>query len=281
MRVNDTQIQMSNYSEFKSSVGRFGLSNNNFYEVVIEIPPSSPLYIELLKTRNLNISEVNNLMRIYTEEASLPGIQISTGEYRINNTPTLKYGYGAVFSEISLSFLLDADARIKSVFDVWTNWIYGYSSKSINLFDLESNSSSAALRSRYRDDYAVDIIITKYERSMSSHSNRTNIVEEIFNLEKSYSIKQIIPGTNNSGPSKFYKAKPTYAVRLFKAFPSNVSSVSLTRGDTELSKLSVGFEFETMTSSALNEGFINGSVRDPINGGSDNNLFDLGSFFGL
>jgi hypothetical protein len=278
MRVNDTQIQMSNYSEFKSSVGRFGLSNNNFYEVVIEIPPSSPLYIELLKTRNLNISEVNNLMRIYTEEASLPGIQISTGEYRINNTPTLKYGYGAVFSEISLSFLLDADARIKSVFDVWTNWIYGYSSKSINLFD---NSSSAALRSRYRDDYAVDIIITKYERSMSSHSNRTNIVEEIFNLEKSYSIKQIIPGTNNSGPSKFYKAKPTYAVRLFKAFPSNVSSVSLTRGDTELSKLSVGFEFETMTSSALNEGFINGSVRDPINGGSDNNLFDLGSFFGL
>ena len=117
MRVNDTQIEMSNYSEFKSSVGRFGLSNNNFYEVVLELQPSSPLYIELLKVPNLNISEVNNLMRIYTDEASLPGIQISTGEYRINNTPTLKYGYGAVFSEISLSFLLDADARIKSVFD--------------------------------------------------------------------------------------------------------------------------------------------------------------------
>ena len=56
MRVNDTQIQMSNYSEFKSSVGRFGLSNNNFYEVVIEIQPSSPLYIELLKTRGGNQS---------------------------------------------------------------------------------------------------------------------------------------------------------------------------------------------------------------------------------
>lgn len=277
MRVNDTQIEMSNYSEFKSSVGRFGLSNNNFYEVVLELQPSSPLYIELLKVPNLNISEVNNLMRIYTDEASLPGIQISTGEYRINNTPTLKYGYGAVFSEISLSFLLDADARIKSVFDVWTNWIYGYSSGS---------SSTNTLRSRYRDDYAIDIIITKYERSMSSHYNRTppgitGIAEEIFNLGKSYSIKEIIPSTNNTSPSKFYKAKPTYAVRLFKAFPSNISSVNLNRGDTELSKLSVGFEYETMTSSALNEGFINGSVRDPINGTSDTNVFDIISSLGL
>ena len=32
MRVNDTEVQMSNYSEFKSEVRKHGLSVNNFYE---------------------------------------------------------------------------------------------------------------------------------------------------------------------------------------------------------------------------------------------------------
>lgn len=274
MRVNDTELQMSNYSEFKSVVGKYGLSFNNFYDVKIELEPSSPLYREISKVNDLNISNTMDLMRLYTDEASIPGVQISTGDYRITNTPNLKYAYGSVFSEANFSFLLDADSRIKGVFDVWTNWIYGYSGKRdafLEVFGIEFANRTPKLRTRYRDDYAVDIVITKYERSRSSHSNKPS------NNSPNYSFKHIIPGSNNSGGTEFYKAVPVYAVRLFKAFPSNISSIDLNKGGSELSKLSVSFEYETMTSSVLNNGKINGSVLDPINGGGDS-LDILGLF---
>lgn len=276
MRVNDTEVQMSNYSEFKSEVRKHGLSVNNFYDVKIELEPSSPLYREMAKVNDLQMSKTTDLMRLYTDEASIPGVQMTTGDYRITNTPNLKYAYGSVFSELNLSFLMDADSRIKSVFDVWTNWIYGYSGKRdafLEVFGVEFANRTPKLRTRYRDEYAVDIVITKYERSMSSHENRPS------GSSPNYSIKDIIPGSTKSGGTKFYKAFPVYAVRLFKAFPSNISSIDLNSGSTELSKLSVSFEFETMTSSALNDGKINGAILDPINGGGDS--LDILGLFGL
>ena len=277
MRVNDTELQMSNYSEFKSVVGKNGLSFNNLYDVRIELEPSSPLYREMSKVNGLDMSNTSELMRLYTDEASIPGVQITTGDYRINNTPNLKYAYGSVFSEVNLSFLMDADSRIKGVFDVWTNWIYGYSGKRdafLEVFGIEFANRTPKLRTRYRDDYAVDIVITKYERSMSSHANQPG------DNSPNYSFKQIIPGSTKSGGTKFYKAVPVYAVRLFKAFPSNISSIDLSSGSSsELSKLSVSFEYETMTTSVLNDGKINGSILDPINGGGDS--LDILGLFGL
>ena len=276
MRVNDTEVQMSNYSEFKSEVRKHGLSVNNFYDVKIELEPSSPLYREMAKVNDLQMSQTVDLMRLYTDEASIPGVQMTTGDYRITNTPNLKYAYGSVFSEVNFSFLMDADSRIKSVFDVWTNWIYGYSGKRdafLEVFGIEFANRTPKLRTRYRDDYAVDIVITKYERSMSSHANRPG------SNSPNYSVKDIIPGSTKSGGTKFYRAVPVYAVRLFKAFPSNVSSIDLNNGSTELSKLSVSFEFETMTSSVLNDGKINGAILDPINGGGDS--LDILGLFGL
>lgn len=262
MRVRDIEVGLSNYSEFKSHVRRYGFSLNNFYDVKFEITPFTPLYDELAKNDQLNPSDTNRLMTLYTDEASIPGIQISTGDYRITNTPSLKYAYGAVFSEASFSFIMDADSRLKGIFDVWTNWIYGYSSKTDVIFG-PLVSRTPKMRTRYRDDYAVDIVITKYERAMSSHANAPSANDE------SFSITDIIPGSTKNGGTKFYKPYPVYAVRLFKAFPANVASMSLNSGTSELNKLSVSFEYETMTSSVLNDDRIGGSVVDPINGGGD------------
>lgn len=261
MRVQGLDKQMSNYADFKSAIQKYGFSINNFYDVKFEIGPSSPLYAELAREPELSTQVTDSLMTLYTDEASIPGVQISTGEYRINNSPNLKYAYGSVFSEAQFSFIMDADSRLKGVFDVWTNWIYGYSSKVTRVGPFVQ--ATPKLRTRYRDDYAVDIVIIKYERSMSSDLNAP--IEN----QPAFSIKDIIPGTNKNELSKFYKAVPTYAVRLFKAFPSNVSSISMNSGTSELTKLSVSFEYETMTTSVLNNGEISGSVIDPINGGAE------------
>ena len=69
--------------------------------------------------------------------------------------------------------------------------------------------------------------------------------------------------------SKFYKAIPVYAVRLFNAFPSNVSSVALNTQTSEVNNLSVTFEYDTMTTTALNDGFISQGIQDPLLGAAN------------
>ena len=94
---------------------------------------------------------------------------------------------------------------------------------------------------------------------------------------KGLSLSQIIPdsGRNRSrSATGFYEAVPVHAVKLFNAFPSNISSVALNREETSMSKLSVSFEYETFSTTTFNSGSAN-NFRDPINGGES---FDVLSF---
>lgn len=271
MSIRGLETEMSNYAEFKSAVQKYGFSLNNFYDVQFEISAAVPLYNQLIANNLIDLRSNRNLMRLYTDEATLPGLQLSTSEYRVTNTPTLKYAYGAVFSEATFSFIMDADATIKSIFDVWTNWIYGYnldmnSGNDISdLLQFRDVSTRNKFRTRYRDDYAIDITIIKYERAMSSDKN--SAVRE----KPSFSLRDIIPDATSSQGSKFYKAIPIYAVKLFKAFPANISSIALNSGTSELSKLSVGFEYETYSTTALNAGRIDNMI-DTVNGGEGDRL---------
>ena len=271
------ELKIANFQEFRSNVGKHGFSLNNFYDIYIEVNNSSPLYKELVdrsvvepgKTVQGNIV---NIMRLYCDEAALPGIQMTTGEYRINNTPQLKYAYGAVFSEASFSFILDADSIIKNVFDVWTNWIYSYSVDARSTF---SNKFGDRFRTRYRDDYACDIVVIKYEKQSSSKRNAGTDTE-------SFPLSHIIPATKGSllgaGDTKFKQPVPVYAVRMFKAFPSNISSLALNSGTSELAKLSVSFEYESIATTPISGwNTFSGNVIDPVNGGRVN-ITDLDFF---
>ena len=275
MNIKGLETEMSNYAEFKSAIQKHGFSISNFYDVKFDISAAVPLYNQLIANNLIDLRSNSNLMRLYTDEASLPGLQLSTSEYRVTNTPTLKYAYGAIFSEASFSFIMDADATIKSIFDVWTNWIYGYNidMNSGNLLSdilqLRDVTTRNKFRTRYRDEYAIDISIIKYERAMSSDKN-SNV-----RGRTAFSLQDIIPDSRSgSRGSKFYKAIPVYAVKLFKAFPANISSISLNSGTSELSKLSVGFEYESYATTALNSGKY-GDMIDTVNGGSGGSSLTL------
>jgi len=273
-QVRDVERKMSNYADFRSAVMAYGFSVNNFYDVVFHISPKEiakghGLYQELQKNPatlpTIKLSSewgITELMRLYTEEASLPGIQMSTGEYRINNTPQLKYAYGSVFSEINFTFMMDADSVIKSVFDVWTNWIYAYSAGTSPW----SSDSRNRFRSHYRDDYCVDIDIIKYEKATSSRNNkRINFNQGAYKL---YDIVPDFKGRTNKNweLQEWRRPVPTHAVKLYNAFPVNLASTPLAYGDTSINKLSVGFEYEHYTTTALNNNKLNGA-GDNINGG--------------
>ena len=269
---------MSNYATFKEQFKRSGYSANNFYDVVIEFSGNSKLVRQLSRENNFDLSSTTQLLRLYCDEASLPGLQITTGDYRITNTPNLKYAYGAVFSEMELSFLMDAESEIKNTFDLWTNWIYGYASQRTSLPNviesiLRPEPPRQSLRAAYRDDYTCDILIIKYERHMNGNQNS----KEPTDRSLAYSFTDIIPDSPNKKSvdrSKFYRAVPVHAVKLFNAFPSNISSIPLSREETSMSKLSVSFEYETYSTTTFNGDTV-GGFRDPINGSADVDLVDI------
>lgn len=270
IKVLDTEIRMTNFSEFRSAVGTYGFSLNNFYDVLFEINSSSPLYSALVTKFQgeftYDISSTTRLMRLYTDECTIPGIQMSTGEYRINNSPQLKYAYGSVFSESNFSFIMDANSTIKKVFDVWTAFMYGYAVDNRTRTN-NANAPSHRMRTRYRDDYAIDIIIIKYEKPPSSKKNYSN-------RSRRFKKKEIIPDfiqdplINGVTPeySDFFKSVAVHSTRMFKAFPSNISSVPLNSGSSALNKLTVSFEYETYTTNILTgTNSVYNGVVDPVN----------------
>jgi len=257
-----------NFKEFKSYVGKYGFSLSNFYDVVFNL--NNPTLQNVLSrnlTNNLITGDspdsVKNLMRAYAEECTIPGYQISTGEYRINNSPQLKYAYGIVNNEITMSFICDADSEIRKSFDSWVNYIYAQVSPNVAT-TLNLSGIAQLGRTRYRDDYSIDIVVIKYERFASSKKNRFAKIDTGLqaNVTSFHLTSDIIPGYNGQSveglTSGFGKAIPVYSVRLLKAFPTNVSSLSLSSGSSQLLKLQVTFEYETAVSSAM----VSGSTLD-------------------
>jgi hypothetical protein len=167
---------------------------------------------------------------------------------------------------MELSFMMDADSQIKNLFDLWTNWIYGYATQRLSLTNLLGiGVPQQNFRAAYRDDYTVDIIIVKYERSMNGTANG----REPNDKSNAYSFRDIIPDVQDKKSidgTKFYKAIPVHATKIFNAFPSNISSVPLSREETSISKLGVSFEYETFTTTTLNSSS-GANFRDPIGGG--------------
>tara|TARA_A100001234_G_scaffold182583_1_gene165624 strand:- start:2227 stop:2727 length:501 start_codon:yes stop_codon:yes gene_type:complete len=158
---------------------------------------------------------------------------MSDSEYRITNTPQLKYAYGAVFNEFSVTFLMDANSNIRKLFDKWTNVIYPYSAF--------QGAGDGVLRTRYKDEYIADITVVKYERATSSVRNR--------NFANNLPGRRIIPDGGSNETTGFKDNVAVHAVRMKNAFPKSIDSMSLSSDAGQMTQFSVSFEYESLQTS--------------------------------
>lgn len=275
LKAFDTDI--GTFKEFKSYVAKFGYSISNFYDVNFELTNATTSLNNIFKRipggNSVNANDrfnMSGLLRYYAEECSIPGFQISTGEYRINNTPQLKYAYGIVNNEISFSFIGDANSDIRKTFDAWQSYIYAHNLPAIQnptAGILNVNTEQYLGRTRYRDEYVSDIIVVKYERpTVSEITNRPDIpgLPTAKYLRATDIIPDYVPSSPSEAATKFQKARPLYSVRLMNAFPTNVSSIPLSSGASELVKVQVTFEYETAITSTHNNGSVRGNIKTII-----------------
>ena len=238
-RVSNLNV-LSNYNEFKANVSKFGYSMANLYDIQFDVYQSSALYTELASDFDLatdegsaTLKDIEQLMRLYTTECTMPGVTMSDSEYRITNTPQLKYAYGAVFNEFSVTFLMDANSNIRKLFDKWTNVIYPYSAF--------QGAGDGVLRTRYKDEYIADITVVKYERATSSIRNRS--------FANNIPGRRIIPNGESDATTGFKDNVAVHAVRMKNAFPKSIDSMSLSSDAGQMTQFSVSFEYESLQTS--------------------------------
>lgn len=271
MSINTTP---TNFKEFKSYVQKYGFSLSNFYDIQFQLTNESKKSQLLNNIFNLGMTGNQNttsnsfmqgLLRLYADECSIPGYSISTGDYRITNTPTMKYAYGIVNNEITISFILDADAEVRRIFDAWGNYIYGSVSLAggnISNTNLNFNGKVDLGRTRYRDDYVADIIVAKLERHRSSKRNSRTKLTNIDAQRNFYENKEIIPDYDGPLLPGFGKPFYTYSVRLRNCFPTTISAIPLSSGSSQLVRVQVTFEYELAVPSSQTA---SGSVGEASN----------------
>lgn len=241
LEVTSNLNVLTNYNEFKSYVAKFGYSMANLYDIQFDLPASSELYKQLSGDFGLStdqdaatLSDIQQLMRLYTTSCTMPGVTMADSEYRVTNTPQLKYAYGAVFNEFSVTFLMDANSNIRKLFDKWTNIIYPYSKF--------RGTQDGVLRTRYKDEYIGDITVVKYERGSSSKKNRV--------MGNKIPSRKIVPDTDlGNQDSLFVDNVAVHAVKMKNVFPKSIDSMTLTGDGGSLTQFSVSFEYESLQTS--------------------------------
>jgi hypothetical protein len=181
-----------------------------------------PLFKALQKNYSNDVQNYTpgRWLSFYTDEVSIPGEQVVTSEYKINNSPTYSYATDVIYPEVTITFILDAYMNQKKIFDKWIEYIKPITTK------------PGLMRLKYRDEYVSNINITKYERFGNSYREADRLLLKTISINPANSnIKSIEP---------IFR----YNVTLHNAFPTTISSVQLSSGSSQLNRVSVNFKYD-------------------------------------
>jgi hypothetical protein len=153
-------------SNFKASINNNGILRNNMFLVNIA-RPTVLRNSGFVLTREVEIkSKTFDMLDIVTlrcESVNLPGMNLLTtdGIYRYGYGPPEKIPYGAIFTDLSASFIVDRSGSQFRFFNVWMNNIYNVdSSKGIGAVNPDTGSQTFEMG--YKGTYATDITIFVY-----------------------------------------------------------------------------------------------------------------------
>ena len=218
-----------------------GMSMTNGYDVEFELPPGLKKEVDQT-VGNVSAaadgSDPAGVIKLLCDEAQLPNIQAATGQMngRYLGEKQLSYPYAKFYSDISLSWMCDANMTPLKFLTVWHHWIFGGADLGPNQDSpkiLQKNSLSLgrnlteikqqpdhlinrAVRLKYPEEYLAKVRITKTEKGPFAPNQRTPISYvlqdaypySIDAIPLSYGTSQITRVTAN-----FYYAKHTVIFR--------------------------------------------------------------------
>lgn len=215
---------MFNISGFRSSIEKNGVLRSNRFIAFFNLPP----HLQAFKSQ---YGYEDGLISLRCETAQLPGLNLATiDQPRIGFGPTEGVPHNLAYSEITLTFLMDAQSKIHRLFYDWLNTIVNFQgsrgqSSLDKSWDVGSNKAYA-YEVGYKEDYTTDILITVYDNYASPTEG----------------------GEGDAGYASEYGNNPVMNVRMFKAYPKALPNIDLSWGaNDELIRLSIPFAFTDFT----------------------------------
>lgn len=139
-------------TDFIAQVKSKSLARTNRYEVHLTFP---------------KMKEESRVARLFCDSASLPGINFST-------TPSNTFGetrempYGRMFDPVTFSFYVDAELKLKSAFDSWTDLIVNPVGRTIGYYNTYVQDVSIDIKTvDDRTPYTVKLF-EAYPKTISS-----------------------------------------------------------------------------------------------------------------
>lgn len=215
---------MFNISGFRSSIEKNGVLRSNRFIAFFNLP-------EYLQEQRGQYGYEDGLISLRCETAQLPGLNLTTiDQPRIGWGPTEGMPHNLTYSEITLTFLMDAQSKIHRLFYDWMNTIVNFQgSRGQSALDKTWNVGSNqayAYEVGYKDKYTTDLLVTVYD----NYGSPTELPE------------------GAPGYASEYGNNPVMNVRMFKAYPKSIPNIDLSWGaNDELIRLSIPFGFTDFT----------------------------------
>ena len=184
-----------------------GLATSNNFVVRFQNPPIVPPggVIEGIKYFEMFCSEAQ-LPNISTAQGQQNGLYVCSG--------SVNYAHSRVFSEIQLGFVCDANMSSLKFLQDWVDDIFNekgadYEYKTLEQIQVLAGSKreeNRSVRSKYRDDYACTMIISKTEAGPLSPTQRVPI---------SYVLEYAYPFAVDAVPLQFGSTQLTQVTASF------------------------------------------------------------------
>ena len=170
----------------------------------------------------------------FASDVTLPGASFDMAESMGDRQGTIeRFAQRRLYAPLSVSFYVDADYNILRLFEEWMNFInpihndkgkYQGSFQGQSGYDQRNNY----YKFRYPDDYKRSLIITKFEKDFYQGLNMNET--RIGGFAKSKSGDELVPG-----PLIFYQ--------FIDAFPSNIVAIPLSYDGTQVTKVTIEFQY--------------------------------------
>lgn len=208
-----------------------GVSFSNGYDIEFNFPSTLKGVIEKAIGGDPNKSDDGRspgLVKMFCDEAQLPNVQAATGQLngRYLGENQYSYPYAKFYSDVSFSWMCDANMTPLKFLNSWHSFIFDGASKEApqlvgkgaTLSSMKSavntigSGYARPVRLRYPKDYEAVMLITKTERSAAAPN-----------------------------------ARPSILYMLEGAYPYSIDSVPLSYGTSQITKVTANFYYSKHT----------------------------------
>ena len=170
----------------------------------------------------------------FASDVTLPGASFDMAESMGDRQGTIeRFAQRRLYAPLSVSFYVDADYNILRLFEEWMNFmnpIHNSSGRYEGSFQGQSGyeERNNYYKFRYPNDYKRNIVVTKFEKDFYQGLNMNET--RVGRFAKSRSGDELIPGS-------------LLMYQFIDAFPSNVVAIPLSYQGTDITKVTIEFQY--------------------------------------